>query len=298
MPVSDHTNTTQTGICLFENIFPGEQSMEGTIRPSWDNQYALIWLKKGRGQYHIDFKEYNFQPNTLIVISKNQDVSFQFEGDPQFSILTFTAEMVSPADEQVQELLSFCIREHFQGKQILTLAEKDRDYLEHLLYQLQEVLQHWKGQIKTDSAFHFLQLVLLYCAHLSEQQATEEGYAHDQIISHFTNLLEQNFRQTHKVSYYTDKLNLTYNSLARFTGQYCEKSPKEIITERIILEIKRQLSATSLSVKEIAYELGFDEPTNLVKFFRKNTGITPANFRKQGEFSPSKAEKSPLLPIG
>jgi AraC family transcriptional regulator, transcriptional activator of pobA len=93
--------------------------------------------------------------------------------------------------------------------------------------------------------------------------------------------LEDNFRSTQKVNFYTDSLNLTYNSLARYTSNYCKKTPKEIISERLVLEIKRLLSSTSKPIKEIAYQLGFDEPTNLVKYFKKYTGVTPSEFRKE-----------------
>ena len=93
-------------------------------------------------------------------------------------------------------------------------------------------------------------------------------------------MIERNFKQTQKVTDYCDQLYLTYNTLARYTQSYCGKSPKEIIAERVTLEAKRLLATSAMPVKEIAYTLGFDEPTNLVKYFKKQTGFTPTAFRE------------------
>lgn len=271
---------------IYSNELPGGSIPLGHVKPTWPDQYAIIWFKEGNGKYFVDFNEYHFQSNTLIVVSQNQDISFEFTAESRdFSIFTFPADFVAGTEPKVQELLSFCIREHFQGKQVLRLSEKDRSYLEALTQQLINILKDWNGALRQESSYHFFQLFLLYCAHLSTEQAAQETLTHDKIVSQFTSLLEKDFRQIHKVSHYTDQLNLTYNSLARFTGHYCGKSPKEIITERVVLEIKRRLSSTDQPVKEIAYDLGFDEPTNLVKFFKKNTHMTPAAFR-QREFLP------------
>jgi AraC family transcriptional regulator, transcriptional activator of pobA len=154
--------------------------------------------------------------------------------------------------------------------------------LEGLMQQLYIIANDWKAEIKHASMYHFLQLILVYCNGLRLNQSAETTTTYPAVVASFTNLLERNFRNTHKVSYYTDHLNLTYNSLSRYTANYCSKTPKEIIVERVILEVKRLLSGTDLSIKEIAFQLGFDEPTNLIKYFKKYTGITPSMFRDQG----------------
>ena len=62
---------------------------------------------------------------------------------------------------------------------------------------------------------------------------------------------------------------------------FLDKTPKQIIDERIVLESKRLLVHSSMAIKEVAYELGYDEPTNFVKYFRKHTALTPSEFREQ-----------------
>ncbi|WP_207421150.1 helix-turn-helix domain-containing protein [Desertivirga brevis] len=246
--------------------------------------YLILMVKQVSGSYSIDFIQYSFQPNSIIIISKNQNAQFHFEGDDQqFIALTFMADLVKNSDEKVLKMLSFCIREHYEGKQVLKIGDADFKYLEKLSEQLYDINVNLPEEIKTASCFHFLQLILIYCANLYSRQSADLVQGYTQVVGDFTTLLESNFRNTQKVNFYTDTLNLTYNSLARYTSNYCNKTPKEIITERLVLEIKRLLAGTKTPIKEISYHLGFDEPTNMVKYFKKFTGITPSEFRQQSK---------------
>jgi AraC-like DNA-binding protein len=145
---------------------------------------------------------------------------------------------------------------------------------------MQHIAAAWTGYEQKASLFHWLQLFLIYCNKLKTEQSAppdDDTYA---VVGNFTTLIERNFKQTQKVNDYCDQLYLTYNTLARYTQNYCGKSPKEIIAERVTLEAKRLLVTSAMPIKEIAYTLGFDEPTNLVKYFKKQTGFTPATFRE------------------
>jgi AraC-like DNA-binding protein len=62
--------------------------------------------------------------------------------------------------------------------------------------------------------------------------------------------------------------------------EFTSLSAKQFIDQWLVLEIKRQLASSGLSIKEIAHQAGFSEPTNLVKFFKQRTGQTPASFRQ------------------
>jgi len=76
------------------------------------------------------------------------------------------------------------------------------------------------------------------------------------------------------------KLGTTVKTLSRLVREQNNVSTKALIDERRTLEIKRMLRGTHKPVKEIAYELGFDEPTNMIKYFKKHVGMTPNGFRK------------------
>jgi len=69
--------------------------------------------------------------------------------------------------------------------------------------------------------------------------------------------------------------------LNKATSQILDKTPKQLIDERILLEAKRLLVHSNSTIKEIAFILGYEEPTNFIKYFRKHTQNTPSDFREQ-----------------
>ncbi len=91
----------------------------------------------------------------------------------------------------------------------------------------------------------------------------------------WNSILEKNKNTT----YYVNLLGINEKILSKEVKALTGKTPKVYIDSRTILEAKRLLSYSSLSIKEIGYNLGFDEPTNFNKFFRKHTAQTPAQFR-------------------
>ena len=104
----------------------------------------------------------------------------------------------------------------------------------------------------------------------------------------FFTILERDHARTRSVAHYAKHAGISTRRLGELLGERTGKSTKQVIDERVVLECKRLLAHTDVSVKELAAQLGFDEPTNLVKFFRHHTGTTPAAFRTaQRTFLPS-----------
>ena len=101
-----------------------------------------------------------------------------------------------------------------------------------------------------------------------------------EMLLEFNELLSLNFKKEHKVEFYVKKLGISVKKLSRLVREQNNVSTKTLIDERRTLEIKRMLRGTNKPVKEIAYELGFDEPTNMIKYFKKRVGMTPIGFRK------------------
>jgi AraC-like DNA-binding protein len=97
----------------------------------------------------------------------------------------------------------------------------------------------------------------------------------------FKDLLEKDYKNQKQVNYYAKEIFITEKRLNQATTKVLGKSPKEIIDDRIMLEAKRILAHTTESVKEIGYNLGFDEPTNFIKYFKKHFQSTPTEFREK-----------------
>jgi AraC-like DNA-binding protein len=95
----------------------------------------------------------------------------------------------------------------------------------------------------------------------------------------YKSLVEREFRRWHSVGRYASHLGCTEKTLGRATRAVVDMSAKALLVDRIVLEAKRLLAHSAAPVAVIAADLGFDEATNFVKFFRRETGVTPGSFR-------------------
>ena len=95
----------------------------------------------------------------------------------------------------------------------------------------------------------------------------------------FQDLVENNSFQTTKVQYFADKMNISTKTLNTITKSIVHKTAKQFIDEICTKQIKRLLINTKLSIKEIAYQSGFEETTNFYKYFKRQTQTTPEQFR-------------------
>jgi AraC-like DNA-binding protein len=115
-----------------------------------------------------------------------------------------------------------------------------------------------------------------------QHQLTDSNQDSDvQFLRKFSQLVERHFKTHHTVADYAEKLFITPKSLSKKIGLLSKETPNDIIKNRIILESKRLLAHTSMTVKEIAYSLNYEDDAYFVRFFTKNTGVSPTSFRKK-----------------
>lgn len=129
-----------------------------------------------------------------------------------------------------------------------------------------------------------VKMIILKSTRIWKQQhqlADIEQQEDVQFLRKFSKMVEMHYKKLHTVSDYADLLFITPKNLSKKIGLVSKETPNEIIKNRIILESKRLLAHTSMTVKEIAYCLHYEDDAYFIRFFTKNTGISPITFRKQ-----------------
>ncbi len=101
------------------------------------------------------------------------------------------------------------------------------------------------------------------------------------LLNEFNFLLTKNIKHSRSVKYYADRLAISTKKLNSMLKEYTGKRAKEYIEERIISDAKKLLLETPDTIKQISYTMGFTEPTNFNKFFKKYNSITPLQYREQ-----------------
>ncbi len=99
------------------------------------------------------------------------------------------------------------------------------------------------------------------------------------ILQNLKDAIEKDFRTNHSAIDYAQSLNISAKALAKITKTYFNKTLTDLISERIIIEAKRELYLTNKAIKEIAYELGYNDEYYFTRFFKTNADISPQMYR-------------------
>ncbi len=124
-----------------------------------------------------------------------------------------------------------------------------------------------------------LKTLLLYASKVKLHQFGEVNLAQmSSLVIDFQNLLDQEYEKQHHVQFYSDQLNISPKGLNKAVKKDLGRTVSEMIKEKLIIEAKRELYTTSLSIKEIAFKLGFEDPAYFSRFFKKETSRSPKEY--------------------
>lgn len=259
-----------------------EPKREMMIVPHRAQFHHILWIEKGQGTHYVDFKPIPIKDNTVLFISQNSVNMYDKEGTYEGKCIIFTDNFFCKNEQDHKFLHSNMLFSNLYD----TAQFKTPTYPSDLSIFL-NAMQTEYLRTKDNEQFFILHNMLHIFLLQAEREMHKQGFNKLKsspsldILLQFNEMLEKQFRKEKSVKEYAAQLNLSEKQLHKITTSLLDKTPKQHIDERVLLEAKRLLSHSTQSVKEVAYELGYDEPTNFIKYFRKHTDSTPADFRNQ-----------------
>ncbi|GAB3697251.1 helix-turn-helix transcriptional regulator [Spirosoma flavus] len=253
------------------------QEFHGIDKPHSHTFYLLMWIRQGTGTHTIDFKTYPVRINQLYFLTPGQVHSWELSSDIQGYNLFFEANFFR--ERFGQRLFQYPFFHSNQHQPLLEVTN-DASRLDTLFSYAYDEYEH--QQINRAEVFlSFVHLLLETANRLYTQQLTSSDAQLYDRIRQYEELIEQQFMTIREVRHYADQMHLTPNYLNHICKKVLDKSASQLIHERIAIEAKRWLTHTSNSIKEIGFQLAFDDPSYFVRFFKKQTGQTPAEFREE-----------------
>lgn len=244
--------------------------------------YAILFILEGEGVHYIDFKSYQYKKGSIIFISREQVHAFEKNLERQAFFLLFTEDFLqkgSAASNLMQELSLY---NYHLYPPVIHLNDEQLDAFSNLVLRLKREFDRPSDLLTEEIMSSALKIFLCLAERIRKENRKlipRSKYQDDYVK--FQNLLNKHILENRKVKFYANQLGVSTKTLNRITREMLDQSVKDSINNFLIIEIKRFLINTSLSIKEIAYQSGFEEVTNFVKFFKKNTGKSPTTFRKQ-----------------
>lgn len=268
----------QTDGLLRLYIFCSE--LERNFEVQSDESLLTIAWNKGKSQtVKIDGQPYKFPTNSIFTLMTNQ--SFQFDHPEQVIAWQFNRDFYCIIDHDKEVS---CVGLLFYGADEAPLIElNDAEQLKiNLLYQV--FLDEFKNKdnLQEDMLRMLLKRLIITATRLYKKQNELTHVAEEEldIVRQFNLLVEKHYKQWHQVQDYANALHKSPKTLSNLFNQSNSLSPLKLIHERIALEAKRLLIYTDLTIKEIAYDLGFEEVPPFNRLFKKVVKETPSKFRK------------------
>ncbi len=243
------------------------------------NFQELIWIKSGYGTHIIDGVRYSLTPLDLALVGRGQVHKMEEAFGTNGYYIRFT-------DDFLKEETQILTRLFDPGtiNNTISVPESEAQDFEQLLKLLVSEYLKEASFGKFTVLRHFLTALLVKAerySRLTKAHNTQFEMANYQIYRQFTVLLEEHFRIQHDVGFYAKEVNLTPAQFSKLLHQIVGKTAKRLILERNLLEAKRYLQFTEMSVKEIATTLGYADPYHFSKLFKKAEQLAPQSYRQQ-----------------
>lgn len=257
--------------------FKGSQGQKLLNEPHF---YKIIWAQEKTSGITIDGCPSDLQKNQVIFCTPLNYIHIPKNQKGLLSII-FNREFycIRDNDEEVS-----CNGFLFYGSShpiTITLDKKELEDFSMIYEIFKEEFEH-RNQSQGEMIRAMLKRLIIKGTRLAIKKKMKKTVPNEtyDLIRKFHILVEKNFKKLHKVNEYADLLYKSPKTLANVFNKYSDTTPLTTINERILLEARRLLLFSDNTSEEIAYELGFNEPSHFSRFFKKNTASTPLNYKK------------------
>ena len=252
------------------------------FRPHRIHFYAILFILNGEGKHFIDFKSYDYRKGSIIFISKEQVQAFEQNKNRDAYFLIFTENFLERASIGSNLMQHLSLYNYHLYPPVINLKDEEMDAFSDLVLRIKKEYHAPDDQLTEEIIHSSLKIFLCMAERIRKKNRADETvskYQEEFIV--FQKLLSKNMLQNRRVEFYASEMNISSKKLNRITKELMNQSAKTYINQILIIEIKRLLMNTSYNIKEISYQTGFEDPTNFVKFFKKQSGMTPIEFRRQ-----------------
>ena len=241
----------------------------------------ILHISKGTGQYTIGDLKRNIQAPCFLIAPRLAPHGFSFDKNIEGHVITIGHHRIHDLFQQEMSILSTfenggCIQMRRQTKNWGDIC----NIVENLKLEFFGS-KDWRPFVVNSLLVSLIVMIAREANNgLTSTKQNSKAISH---ISQFKELLDEKFREHLNIDFYAKKIGITQTQLNRVCKSTLGKSALTVINQRIIMEAERDLLYSSLSIKEIAFSLGFQDSAYFTRFFTKNRKESPNLFRKNGK---------------
>ncbi|EDM34323.1 transcriptional regulator, AraC family protein [Pedobacter sp. BAL39] len=240
----------------------------------------VVFVKNG-GKVVIDFQEYSLTKDSVFFINAGQ--YYQFGQTCEGMMLYYNRDFYCVEIHDKEVACDGILFHNVYEIPVIEMDEASSAAMYRIFMELKEEYDAEESSME-EMLRILLKQIIIRSTRLWKQahhSGNEEVKREIEFSRNFSQLIEWNYMQLHTVADYAELLKVSPKVLNKRIVKYNHVAPNDLIKDRIILEAKRLLVHTELSVKEIGYKLGYDDPSYFIRLFRKQAKMAPQQFRLQ-----------------
>ncbi|MEV4883955.1 helix-turn-helix domain-containing protein [Chitinophaga ginsengisegetis] len=239
-------------------------------------KYVLVYCTAGKLNVQADHTVFNLKPGDVITITSGQVHSIQPAPKAKGFVLEFTLDFFCKDDKDIELIFHNGLFCHFAMNEVIPV---DKDIMETQLALIREELQEQPYQYLI--SVHSRVALILVSINRAKVQRGDEIWKPEALFLRFLEAVRDNFEHNYTLAQFAKLLGTTEAKLNELAKLHAGKTAQNVIYGLVTSEAKRMLTYGDLSVKEVAYKLGFNDPFYFSNFFKKQTQISPKLYKEQ-----------------
>ena len=262
-----------------------ESEVFNLTTPTQFSEYSILFIQSGEGIYHADFSSFEFSGSQLLFATPMQTIYLNYHEEIKYTLLRFHSDFYCIEAHRDEVACNGLLFNNIYVQPSVILSQEQLLDFSQLINQIKYEFKNAESNEIVLKAY--LQVLLAKCSSIKLKTVEKENINNtkDDKMNQFKELLDKHYLTLHKPNDYAELLLISPNTLTKKSIKYFGKTPSQLIQDRLILEAKKLLHLTTLSIKEIAYQLQFNDEYYFSRFFKKCTKLSPQTFRNKGGIS-------------
>lgn len=261
-------------------IESGLSEIGSTIPPFRADRFVIIYISTGQGKQMVGKTTFTVNDRTLAIVLPRVITSYSsYSESTKGYYLSFNLKYFFQLHFPIHHLLKM----HLFKKGVIPFCYVDIKHGQSIEKIFETILEEGHHQRRNKNeliALKILELIIL-CDRMIETLRSKPSNYCSPLLIRYTDLINEYYKEQHTTIYYAEKLKVHPNSLNATAKRYLNQSAKVMLDTKLVNEAKYLLYNTNLSVKEIAYELGFKSPSHFFRFFKRYSGNSPLHYRQK-----------------